>query len=45
MLFRSYETKYQEALGQLQRLCDGMERGDSYRDGQLKVDVSGGARS
>ena len=40
-----YETKYQEALGQLQRLCDGMERGDSYRDGQLKVDVSGGARS
>ena len=40
-----YESKYQEALGQLSRLGDGLERGDSYRDGQLKVDVSGGARS
>jgi hypothetical protein len=40
-----YEQKYQEALGQLKRLGDGLERGDAYRDGQLKIDVSGGARS
>ena len=40
-----YESKYQEALGQLRRLGDGLERGDAYRDGQLKVDVSGGAMS
>ena len=40
-----YEQKYQEAIGQLQRLGDGLERGDAYRDGQLKIDVSGGARS
>jgi len=36
-----YETKYQEALAQLTRLSDGMERGDFYRDGQLKLNVSG----
>jgi len=36
-----YEQKYQEALTQLRRLGDGLERGDFYRDGQLKIDVSG----
>jgi hypothetical protein len=36
-----YETKYQEALAQLQRLGDGLERGDFYRDGQTKINVSG----
>jgi hypothetical protein len=36
-----YETKYQEALVQLNRLGSGLERGDSYRDGQLKISVSG----
>jgi hypothetical protein len=36
-----YETKYQEALVQLNRLGSGLERGDSYRDGQLKINVSG----
>lgn len=40
-----YEQKFQEAMGMLRRLGDGLERGDAYRDGQLKVDVSGGARS
>lgn len=35
-----YETKYQEALNELRRLADGMERGDFYRDGQLKLNVS-----
>jgi hypothetical protein len=36
-----YENKFQEAMGELKRLCDGMERGDAYRDGQLKLNVSG----
>ena len=36
-----YETKYQEALVELRRLSDGLERGDFYRDGQLKINVSG----
>ena len=32
-----YEQKYQEALGQLKRLGDGLERGDSYRNNQTKL--------
>jgi hypothetical protein len=36
-----YENKYQEALVQLNRLGSGLERGDAYRDGQLKLNVSG----
>lgn len=39
-----YEQKYQEAVAMLQRLGDGLERGDAYRDGQTKINVSG-ARS
>ena len=35
-----YEKKYQEALGQLNRLGTGLERGDAYRDGQAKIKVS-----
>jgi hypothetical protein len=35
-----YEKKYQEAMGQLNRLGTGLERGDSYRDGQAKIKVS-----
>jgi len=35
-----YEQKYQEALGQLKRLGDGLERGDAYRDGQTKLKVT-----
>lgn len=31
-----YETKYQDALGQLIRLGGALERGDAYRDGQYK---------
>lgn len=34
-----YEKKYQEALGQLNRLGTGLERGDAYRDGQAKMKV------
>jgi hypothetical protein len=36
-----YEQKYQEALNQLRRLGDGLDRGDFYRNGQLKLNVSG----
>ena len=35
-----YKEKFQDALGQLKRLGDGLERGDSYRDGQAKVRVT-----
>ena len=35
-----YEQKYQEALGQLKRLGDGLERGDSYRNNQTKLPYS-----
>ena len=32
-----YEKGYQEALAQLKRLGDGLERGDAYREGQTKL--------
>jgi hypothetical protein len=35
-----YQKKYEEALGQLNRLGTGLERGDAYRDGQAKIKVS-----
>ena len=35
-----YEGKYQEAIAELRRLGDGLERGDAYRDGQLKLNIS-----
>ena len=35
-----YEGKYQEAIGQLNRLGTGLERGDAYRDGQAKIKVN-----
>ena len=34
-----YEKKFIDALVQLKRLGDGLERGDAYRDGQAKVKV------
>jgi hypothetical protein len=40
-LIKYYEDKYQEAMQQLARLGDGLERGDAYRNGQLKLNVSG----
>lgn len=39
-LTAQYEKKYQEAMGQLNRLGSGLERGDAYRDGQAKIRVS-----
>jgi len=38
-MIAQYEKKYQEALGQLNRLGSGLERGDAYRDGQYKMKV------
>ena len=35
-----YDTKYKEALALAKRLGDGMERGDAYRDGQVKIPVT-----
>jgi hypothetical protein len=35
-----YNQKYTEALQQLNRLGTGLERGDSYRDGQAKIPVN-----
>ena len=35
-----YERQFQEALAQLNRLGSGLERGDSYRDGQYKMKVA-----
>ena len=34
------EAKYNEAMGQLKRLGDGMERQDAYRSGQTRVRVT-----
>ena len=35
-----YDGKYKEALGQLKRLGDGLERSDAYRSGQARVPVT-----
>jgi hypothetical protein len=35
-----YNTKYTEAMQQLNRLGTGLERGDAYRDGQAKIKVN-----
>jgi len=35
-----YDGKYKEALGLAKRLGDGLERGDAYRDGQVKIKVT-----
>ena len=38
-MIKNVEDKYAEALSQLKRLGDGLERGDAYRDGQTKLKV------
>lgn len=35
-----YEKMFQDAMGQLNRLGTGLERGDAYRDGQAKIRVN-----
>jgi hypothetical protein len=39
-LVKYYEDKYTEALMLAKRLGDGLERGDSYRDGQTKLNTN-----
>lgn len=34
-----YQARYEEAIMQLKRLVDGMERQDAYRSGQARVEV------
>ena len=36
-----YENKYQEALGELKRLGDGLDRNDAYRAGQTSLPYKG----
>ena len=39
-MLATYNTKYNEAMQQLNRLGTGLERGDAYRDGQAKIAVN-----
>ena len=39
-LIANVEAKYAEAMGQLKRLGDGLERGDAYRNGQTKLNYN-----
>lgn len=39
-LIANVEAKYNEAMGQLKRLGDGLERQDAYRNGQARVQVT-----
>lgn len=39
-IMASYEAKYQEALAQLKRLGDGLDRQDAYRSGQVRIPVT-----
>jgi len=39
-MVKYYEDKYQEALQELRRLADGLDRGDFYRDGSTKLNVN-----
>lgn len=39
-LIANVEAKYAEAMGQLKRLGDGLERQDAYRSGQTRVRVT-----
>ncbi len=39
-MMQNYEQKYQEALGQLKRLGDGLDRQDAYRSGQARIPVT-----
>lgn len=39
-MMANYEQKYQEAVQQLMRLGDGLNRRDSYRSGQVRVPVT-----
>lgn len=38
-ILAQYQKRYDEAMALAKRLGDGMERGDAYRDGQIKLKV------
>jgi hypothetical protein len=38
-IIKNVDDKFIESMQQLKRLCDGLERGDAYRDGQTKIKV------
>jgi hypothetical protein len=38
-LMQLYDSKYKEAIGLYKALADGKQRGDTYRDGQVKYPV------
>ena len=40
LIVTNYEQKYQEALLEFRRFCDGLDRGDAYRDGQTKLNIN-----
>ena len=35
-----YENKFMEAVQEIKRLSDGLERGDFYRDGQTRLNAN-----
>jgi hypothetical protein len=39
-LVANVETKYNQALAELKRLGDGLERQDAYRSGQARIPVT-----
>ena len=39
-MMQYYDQKYQEALGLLKRLGDGLDRQDAYRSGQVRIQVT-----
>ena len=39
-MMQYYEQKYQESLGLLKRLGDGLDRQDAYRSGQVRIQVT-----
>jgi len=39
-MMQYYEQKYQESLGLLKRLGDGLDRQDAYRSGQARIPVT-----
>ena len=39
-MMQYYDQKYQEAMAQLKRLGDGLDRQDAYRSGQVRVQVT-----
>jgi hypothetical protein len=38
-LIAAYQDRYQEALALLKQLGDGKDRGDAYRNGQVRLPV------